>query len=74
MGQDAALQIVVKLTLHISGQAFGSGIGIERGEKGFKMFRRGEGRQRVRAVLAAAAAARFPPQAYWDRPLALQIV
>jgi hypothetical protein len=29
MGEDATLQIVVKLALHISRQAFGSGIGIE---------------------------------------------
>ena len=38
-GRDVTLQIVVKFTLHIGGQAFGSGIGIERGEKGLKMFR-----------------------------------
>ena len=39
MGEDATLQIVVKFTLHIGGQAFGIGIGLERGEKGFKMCR-----------------------------------
>src|ERR1700746_3611264 len=39
MGETAALTIVVKLTLHISRQACGIGIGIERGEKGFKMCR-----------------------------------
>jgi hypothetical protein len=33
------LQIVVKLALHIGRQAFGIGIGVERGEKGFEMFR-----------------------------------
>jgi hypothetical protein len=38
MGENAALQIIVKLTLHIRRQACGIGIGIERGEKGFKMF------------------------------------
>ena len=39
MGEDATLQIVVKLALHIGGQAFGIGIGGERGEKGLEMFR-----------------------------------
>jgi hypothetical protein len=39
MGKNAALQIVVKFTLHIGQQAFGIGIGVERGEKGFQMFR-----------------------------------
>ena len=38
MGEDATLQIGVKFTLYIGRQAFGSGIGIERGEKGVKMF------------------------------------
>src|SRR5687768_14713450 len=35
MGEDATRQIGVKFTLHIGRQACGSGIGIERGEKGF---------------------------------------
>jgi hypothetical protein len=39
MGQDATLQVVVKLMLHISRQACGSGIGIEQDKKGFKMYR-----------------------------------
>jgi hypothetical protein len=39
MGEDATLQVVVKLTLHTRRQACGSGSGIERGETGFKMFR-----------------------------------
>src|SRR5712691_13333217 len=39
MGENAALQIVVKLALHIGRQAFGIGIGVERGKKGFEMFR-----------------------------------
>src|SRR5712691_2717770 len=39
MGENAALQIVVKLALHIGRQAFGIGISVERGEKGFEMVR-----------------------------------
>jgi len=39
MGKNAALQIVVKFALYIGRQAFGIGIGVERGEKGFQMFR-----------------------------------
>ena len=39
MGEDAALQIVVKLALHIGGQACGIGIGMARGEKGLQVLR-----------------------------------
>jgi hypothetical protein len=39
VGQDTALKIVVKLTLHISGQALGIGVVLERGEKRFQVFR-----------------------------------
>ena len=39
MGQDAAPEIIVKLALYISRQAFGIGIVIKRGEKGFQVFR-----------------------------------
>jgi hypothetical protein len=38
MGEDAALQIVIKFSFHIGGQAFGSGISIERGEKSLRVF------------------------------------
>jgi hypothetical protein len=37
VSQDATLQIVVKLMLHIRGQACGSGVSVERGEKGLQM-------------------------------------
>jgi hypothetical protein len=39
MGQDAALQIVVKFAFHISRQACGIRISIARGEKGLEMVR-----------------------------------
>src|SRR5712691_7164820 len=39
MGQDAALQVVVKFALYIGRQACGIGIGVERGEKGLEMVR-----------------------------------
>src|SRR5262249_12333387 len=38
MGQDAALQVVVKFTLDIGRQTFGVGIGADRGEKDFNIF------------------------------------
>ena len=37
MREDAALQVVVQFAFHIGGQAFGVGIGVERGEKGLQM-------------------------------------
>jgi hypothetical protein len=36
--EDAALQVVVQFAFHISGQASGVGIGVERGEKGLQMI------------------------------------
>ena len=39
MDQDAALQVVIKFALDIGGQTCGSGIGVERGEKGLEMIR-----------------------------------
>jgi hypothetical protein len=39
MGEDAALQIVVKFSLYIGRQAFGIRVGVERGEKGLQIFR-----------------------------------
>ena len=38
-GQDATLEILVKLALHVVGQAFGVGIVVKRGEKGLQVFR-----------------------------------
>ncbi len=39
MGQDATLEVIVKLALHIGGQAFGIGVVVERGKKGLQVFR-----------------------------------
>src|SRR5882672_9850229 len=39
MGQDAALQVVVKFALYIGRQTFGIRIGVEQGEKGLEMVR-----------------------------------
>jgi hypothetical protein len=39
MGQDATLEIIVELALHVVGQAFGIGIVIEGGKKGLQVFR-----------------------------------
>jgi hypothetical protein len=39
MGEDAALQIVIKFTSHIGRQACGLGIVVEYGEKGLQVGR-----------------------------------
>ena len=39
MGENSTLQIVIKFALHIGGQAFGTGVVVERGEKGLSVFR-----------------------------------
>jgi hypothetical protein len=38
MGENAALQVVVKFALDIGGQASGVGIGVERSQKGLQMI------------------------------------
>ena len=39
MGEDTTWQIIVKFAFYISGQAFGIGVVVERGEKGLQVFR-----------------------------------
>ncbi len=38
MRQDATLQVGVKFVPDVAGQAFGGGIGVDSGQKGFEMI------------------------------------